>query len=213
MDYICFMAKIKNIDTLTVDSTVLCCNFINTVSSWKVKGSHDYLDSYGSFLKWCRKLEVSPPDFLDRLQATARGRDQQTAQALENIKEIRKLLQELIVAIIDRDPARRDQLLPRVNILLREAAARERLEYGEGHFSLGLHKDPGDLLSPLWNVIHSLKGLLTENDLARIKECPKCGWVFLDRTKNGRRIWCSPQACGSSDKMKRYNQRKRESRT
>src|SRR5690606_6368388 len=56
MDYICFMAKIKNIDTLTVDSSVLCCNFVNTVSSWKVAGSYDYLDSYDSFLQWCQKL-------------------------------------------------------------------------------------------------------------------------------------------------------------
>jgi len=210
MDYICFMAKIKNIDTLTVDSSVLCCNFVNTVSSWKVAGSYDYLDSYDSFLQWCQKLRVCSPDFLDGLRASAQGRDLETAQALERIKEVRGRLQRLITSISGGDTDQTALLLPEMAPLLGEAASRERLEFWGGQFHLGLRGAPEDLLAPLWHVIHSLKGLLLGNDPRRIKECPKCGWVFLDQTKNGRRKWCNPQACGSTDKMERYNRRKKE---
>lgn len=210
MDYIYAMAKIRNIDTLSVDSSVLCCNFVNTVSSWKVTGSHDYLVDYDSFLAWCHKLRVCSPGFLESLRD--RGQDQERARALETIKEVRSLVHRLIVSINLGDTARTGLLLSELEPWLREAGSRERLEFVDGRFRLGLHQAPDELLAPLWPVIHSLKGLLTQNDPDRIKECPKCGWVFLDGTKNGRRKWCSPQTCGSTDKMERYNRRKRESR-
>src|SRR5690606_10204621 len=149
------------------------------------------------------------PALLDGLRSRARGREQEAARALGRIREVRGQLQRLIASIAQGDTARTELLLPELGPLLREAASREQLEYGDGHFSLGLREDPDELLAPLWPVVHSLKGLLTQNDIGRIKECPKCGWVFLDQNKNGRRKWCNPQACGSTDKMERYNRRKK----
>jgi predicted RNA-binding Zn ribbon-like protein len=66
------------------------------------------------------------------------------------------------------------------------------------------------LKTPIWVIVKSLYDLITETDLARIKECPTCGWVFYDETKNGKRRWCNPQNCGTQDKMIRYNQKLRE---
>jgi len=207
--YICAMAKIKNIDTLSVDCSILCCNFVNTVSSWKERDSHEYLESYDSFLAWCRKLRAAPPSLLQPLAETAQEHGARTDRALGKIKEIRSLLQRFISAIAHDHEALVLELLPKIDQLFREASAKEQLEYREGNFSMDRNLDPKDLLAPLWPVVHSLKGLILENALARIKECPSCGWVFLDRTKNGRRIWCNPQVCGTYDKMRRYNERKK----
>lgn len=51
--------------------------------------------------------------------------------------------------------------------------------------------------------------LLLARDRPPIKECPGCGWLFLDRSRNGSRRWCDMQVCGSRDKMRRYHRSQR----
>ena len=48
--------------------------------------------------------------------------------------------------------------------------------------------------------------LLTSKDLKRLRTCanPRCGWLFLDTTRNGLRKWCSMAECGGRAKAKRY---------
>jgi predicted RNA-binding Zn ribbon-like protein len=65
----------------------------------------------------------------------------------------------------------------------------------------------------LWPVAHSAIDLLTSaEEWKRIKECPGCGWLFLDTSKNGNRRWCSMDECGSRAKMRRQYARKRSTR-
>ena len=41
----------------------------------------------------------------------------------------------------------------------------------------------------------------------RIGSCSGCGWLFLDTSRAHARRWCSMNACGVRDKMRRYHQR------
>jgi predicted RNA-binding Zn ribbon-like protein len=69
-----------------------------------------------------------------------------------------------------------------------------------------------DLRLPLWLVSASAVELLTEGDLARVKQCPgadDCGWLFYDTSRNGKRRWCSMEGCGSRVKMRRHYTRVR----
>ena len=56
----------------------------------------------------------------------------------------------------------------------------------------------------LWPIIEAAHGLLIGGDYERIKKCPACGWVFIDKSKGGRRRWCSMDTCGTIDKSRRY---------
>lgn len=38
----------------------------------------------------------------------------------------------------------------------------------------------------------------------RVRSCPGCGWLFCDRSKGGRRKWCSMEACGNREKVRRH---------
>ncbi|MDX6264965.1 MAG: hypothetical protein QOH84_6653 [Kribbellaceae bacterium] len=51
--------------------------------------------------------------------------------------------------------------------------------------------------------------LVEREDLARLRECQDegCGWLFLDRSKNGSRRWCSSGDCGNRARAKRHYQR------
>lgn len=206
------MGKERSIATLTIDSTVLCCNFVNTVSSWEIKSHYDYLNQYQDFLDWCRKLQLCTEEQIRLMETIAAGQPAEAIRVLERIREIRLLMQGFISSIARQDMEKTNFLLPAVNLLLIEAASRQRLLFRERNFTMEQMDVPGDLMSPVWQTIQSLGQLLINHDIHRIKECPKCGWVFLDETKNGRRKWCNPQYCGSTDKMMRYNQRKKDSR-
>jgi predicted RNA-binding Zn ribbon-like protein len=50
--------------------------------------------------------------------------------------------------------------------------------------------------------------LLRSPATARIGSCAGCGWLFLDTSRAHARRWCSMDACGVRDKMRRYHQRR-----
>jgi predicted RNA-binding Zn ribbon-like protein len=50
--------------------------------------------------------------------------------------------------------------------------------------------------------------LLEHGPLGRVGECPSCGWLYLDTSRNGRRRWCSMKTCGARDKARAYYDRR-----
>jgi len=40
----------------------------------------------------------------------------------------------------------------------------------------------------------------------RIRTCGRCGWLFLDSSRGGRRRWCSMSICGNREKARRHRQ-------
>ena len=59
-----------------------------------------------------------------------------------------------------------------------------------------------DLLLPLLVALGS--------ERARLRACGnrRCGWLFVDRSANGRRRWCDPKACGNRMKVRRFRARR-----
>jgi len=49
--------------------------------------------------------------------------------------------------------------------------------------------------------------LLRQPAISRVGFCAGCGWLFLDTSRGHARRWCSMNACGVRDKMRRYHQR------
>ncbi|MGH3400264.1 MAG: CGNR zinc finger domain-containing protein [Streptosporangiaceae bacterium] len=52
--------------------------------------------------------------------------------------------------------------------------------------------------------------------LGRLGICPPehegCGWLFLDRSRNGSRRWCTMEFCGAQAKARRLTERRRADR-
>jgi predicted RNA-binding Zn ribbon-like protein len=202
------MKKISDIDSLPIDSTRLCCNFVNTLDSWKRKDVDDFFTDYDTFIKWCRKLAVWDKDQLIQFRQLAKKEPGKAVMTMNKIREIRLLLHQLISAIAGNDQRKITQFLAAVNPFITDALGRISLKFSGNRFIISYPKGPIQLISPIWVVLKSLYDLLTEDDLVRIKECPSCGWVFFDETKNGKRRWCNPLNCGTKDKMDRYTKKK-----
>lgn len=61
---------------------------------------------------------------------------------------------------------------------------------------------------------HSALRLSASAEPDRLKICPNCGWLFLDRSRNRSRAWCDMAVCGNRAKASRhYYRRREESRT
>jgi predicted RNA-binding Zn ribbon-like protein len=61
---------------------------------------------------------------------------------------------------------------------------------------------PSALALQLWQLVQF-------EDLRRLRECRDrdCGWLFLDRSKNASRVWCSSRDCGNRTRVRRHYQR------
>ncbi|QBF32487.1 CGNR zinc finger domain-containing protein [Thalassococcus sp. S3] len=55
-------------------------------------------------------------------------------------------------------------------------------------------------------AVSALSILMDDREWRRLKICPgeRCGWLFIDETKNARRTWCSMQTCGNRAKAARH---------
>ncbi|HEY0611367.1 MAG TPA: CGNR zinc finger domain-containing protein [Chitinophaga sp.] len=205
------MSKERNIETLPLDGGVLCFDFINTVHSWRGENLHEYLDSYAAVLQWSGKVEILSAKRKKLLQHYASQHAEQTAKALERIKSVRQLLYQFFATIAAGDTeALPNELLQQFNMVLSNALSHIRFSKNKARLEQDWEEDNTDLLQPLWVVLKSAYDVLTGEDPQRIKECPACGWMFLDHTKNNKRRWCSPHSCGSIEKTKKYYQKKKQ---
>jgi predicted RNA-binding Zn ribbon-like protein len=93
--------------------------------------------------------------------------------------------------------------------MLRESFSHIRLEIGTSKHEINFSDADLSYLEPLHLILKSAFDILTQEDVSRIKECPSCGWLFLDKTKNKKRRWCNMLDCGSKDKASRYYHRKK----
>ncbi|WP_377288081.1 CGNR zinc finger domain-containing protein [Rhizobium sp. SG2393] len=57
---------------------------------------------------------------------------------------------------------------------------------------------------------HSALRLIADPAPERLKICPNCGWLFLDRSRNRSRAWCDMAVCGNRAKAKRHYRRQKE---
>lgn len=55
--------------------------------------------------------------------------------------------------------------------------------------------------------------LATFNEPERLKICPNCQWLFLDRSRNRSRTWCDMTVCGNRAKANRHYQRQKKELT
>jgi len=58
----------------------------------------------------------------------------------------------------------------------------------------------------------SALSLLRDETIARLRICPNCSWLFVDRSRNSSRLWCDMAVCGNRQKANRYYRRRTAAR-
>jgi len=194
----------RTLKTLEIVGGALCLDFANTINS-RQNPEHDYLLQYSDLVDWAEKLGILSPPQNSQLQKRARQTRHEAENALLAARTLRDLLYRLFSnAIRDSEPEKKD--LEVFTIFYGESISRGQFVKQETHYGTTWSFDEA-LESVLWPVIHSAGELLLSEALDQVKECPGCGWLFLDTSKNQSRRWCSMNTCGARDKMRRYHKR------
>jgi predicted RNA-binding Zn ribbon-like protein len=55
----------------------------------------------------------------------------------------------------------------------------------------------------------SALSLMSQDNLRRLRICRNCDWLFLDRSRNGSRLWCDMAVCGNRQKARRHYRRRK----
>lgn len=204
------MEQERSIHTLTLDGGCLCLDFINTVHSRTVAEPFEYLSGYGELLDWSVKVEILTLSERKELESISGENREKANKVLADLIDTREFLYALFFPMA-QNKIPDDSIQGQFNKLLTETMSQVELYVSDNLEARQHWKNKADLKFPLYPVIKSAYDLLNANTPERIKECDACGWLFLDKSKNKSRKWCSMESCGSNVKAKRYYHRKKAS--
>ena len=181
----------------------LWLDFVNTDTGARGTAA---LHDFDRFVRW---LEAAHVLDVERAGSMQRRALQQPAGALavlgdaRRIRAVLRLLAERGVAVADV----RVDALSEVNRVLGRSAGTRRLELrDDGSFARAFVPVGDAFAGLLIPVVESAADALILGELARVRRCadPRCGRVFQDETKNGRRRWCEMATCGNRAKAARH---------
>jgi predicted RNA-binding Zn ribbon-like protein len=69
--------------------------------------------------------------------------------------------------------------------------------------ALARWRDPDAVTAVL--AMLSIEGFFTL-PRERLRSCPRCGWLFLDTSRGGKRRWCNMRVCGNREKVSRHRE-------
>ena len=187
---------------------------LNT-ADWPAGGpALDRLASYERLLRWAEEVGVVSPASSGRLRKRAAAEPSAAERSLERCRELRRTLHRSVVALVSGRglaPA-----LDRLTPFVHEALAHLVLEADRSGSGIraGWPGLDNALDGPLWPVVWDAVQLFLSPESARLRVCggQDCGWVYVDRSRNGLRRWCEMETCGTTAKNRRRGRRPRRSR-
>jgi predicted RNA-binding Zn ribbon-like protein len=193
-------------------------DLVNTVD-WTPRGLVDErLTDYERLTRWAEGTGLLSARQGSRLRARAAEHPRLADRAHRDAIALRWRLRQLFVAIAEgRSPGAMRELTD-LNAALSAALGQlELLPWGAGDVEGGAlrwgWRDANERLdSVLWPVLRAAGDLLASEESARIRECggDDCGWMYVDRSRNGLRRWCQMEVCGTKEKSRQRALRRAE---
>jgi predicted RNA-binding Zn ribbon-like protein len=183
-------------------------DFVNTIDPREGADRVEYLHAYGDLVAWARSAGVLSANRIGPATRAAADDPAAAARAFRRAVALREALFAIFGAVAARRPvpahAMRD-----LQKAYREAIAHASLTAAGLRFEWQLD---GGLDAVRDRIARDAVALLGSEKLARVRRCPgsgDCGWLFLDRSKNASRRWCSMEGCGNRAKLRRFLRRRK----
>jgi predicted RNA-binding Zn ribbon-like protein len=187
-------------DTIRLVGGTPCLDFANTVI-WDAPGSPrprapDVLGHPEALAAWGARLGL-----LAQAAQTPAAKEHESARVLRSTVHA-------VFAVIANKASPPEDALQRLHDVYLEAVDRAELRERAGRWILSWPSEDARSLR-LAIATDAFELLSDPARLARVRQCPgrDCGGLFVDLT--GRRRWCSMEACGSREKMRRLYERQR----
>jgi predicted RNA-binding Zn ribbon-like protein len=192
-----------------------CLDFVNTVGGRvadaggvQARVRADKLACYPDLAAWSVHAGLVGESAGSGLVRFAAARPREARGALRRALEFREALYRTLRALmLVRVPAPAD--LAVLNAEIAACRSRELLTARPEGLRFEWRDAARRLESPLWPVVRAAAALLTSPELARLRQCggDDCGWLFLDRSRNRSRQWCTMEDCGNLSKVRRFRER------
>jgi predicted RNA-binding Zn ribbon-like protein len=190
-------------DTFAFVAERLWLDFVNSGgAAHSPDGLHDF-DRFVNWLEHAQQLDA------ERAASMRRRAHQQPAGALAVLGDARRV-RAVLRTLAERGVASHDvraEALAEINRVLGRSAGTRRLELAHDGTFMRTFVPVGDAFAGLLiPIVESAADALILGELARVRRCadPRCGRVFQDETKNGRRRWCDMATCGNRAKAARH---------
>ena len=186
----------------------LCLDFANT-ADWHASGQPvEFLTSYAELVGWGQHASILTEAEAQRLLEGAGRRPVEASAVLARAIALREALYWLLSALSHGlEPQAEDLAI--FNAELSRVRAQSQIVLTAEGFSWGWLDDADALDRLLWPVVRDAAELLTSEELHRVGQCldDRCGWLFLDLSRNHSRRWCSMKGCGNRAKARRHYRR------
>lgn len=200
--------------TLDLLGGCLCLDFVNTVDWHASDHPHEWLHDYSDLLAWGRHAGALEAARAESLANEALLRPAEARAVLERAIVFREALYRLFLAVIGGEAPTTEDLAA-LNAELPRAFSRLRLAQSARGFGWEWEEEPAALDQVLWPIAQSAAELLISSRLNELRVCDaeRCGWLFLDLSRNRSRRWCDMRSCGNRAKARRHYQRRRAAST
>ncbi len=185
-------------------------DLINTVAPRQIgqHDHHDYLSTPADLLAWAERIELIDRASAQTVAHAWAGAPTTAGQALHAARDVREAAYA-VLAGAEPGPA-----LDRLSLRWAAAAARSELvPLRDAHAAARLIVGTAPAFMIPDRLAHATVELLRTVDLRHLRACPiaegGCGWLFLDRSRNGSRRWCAMEDCGAQAKARRLTEKRR----
>lgn len=182
-----------------------------TVQGLCDQAPRDWLDGYPRLLEWADKSGLLRRQVLASLARLAEADPAAASDALARAKELREGLFAIATCLISgrAPPPDAMALLDRQ---WRAGVTAHELRYEEGEVRLELRAPAIDLDVIASLVAYRFAEAVLPQPRERLRICAgeNCAWLFLDRSKAGRRRWCDMAVYGNAAKSRRFQARVRQ---
>jgi len=177
-------------------------DFLNTV---KYRGKADPQDRLGSIadvIEWAKIAGLLSIDEVKRLYRKSRD----TKNATRVHREVCVFREQLRILFEATNPANSeyDRVVSQIEAEI--AALRPVATIDRRSGVLTTHIEINTLNDLKARIVAVVAEILSARADLRIKTCggPNCDWLFVDRTKAGRRQWCDTRTCGNNARVRRF---------
>jgi predicted RNA-binding Zn ribbon-like protein len=181
----------------------LCLEFTNTIGDHTKTRNVEWLTNCDALLKWALAVGAFEAAEAQELRKFAQCDAAAARRSLQRLLNFRSLLFRVLSPLAaGRAAAEEDLEGLEVSVFAALRAAQLRQRNHTFAWTVPPTGTPMKTLSA--RIALSALRLLQMDDLARLRECQRCSWLFLDRSKNHGRRWCRAEACGNRARVARH---------
>jgi predicted RNA-binding Zn ribbon-like protein len=185
-------------------------DFANTVDSRRGRWGPDLLRSYVDIIVLAQRIGLIDEEQAGDLGALCDAHPRKAAAALKEAVQLRESIYSFFLSEDGRQPYP-NEAFEVVHDFAKRGRARQVLSKAKDGFQwLQPLTELTDLVDLFAEAATEL--ITSRHDRRLIRECKgdNCGWLFLDTSRSGQRLWCSEATCGTNERVKRFRKKQRQ---